>query len=513
MKNIRLVDDIREWQVWMFLAVATLLVRLPLMAVSFERDDASYSYMALAMLDGRMPYRDFISLKPPLLYVLYLPLALVSGTSPLLLRLAGMVYPAASAILLYRLGLALAGRGIALSAAVLFVLLSGDPSMQGCIVNAETLMLPFALSSALLWWRAMRGRSVKAALASGALFAAAVLVKQPAGTWAILLALAFLPVRLGGVPPISAIRLIAAFSSGAAALGSIVLAGMAAIGLGPYIGEFLSEGYRYVYAPPLASSYLYLQSLATIAGTQGAVWILAAIACFRLAFGRSSTGTGWRPYSPAFFWFWTAGSIAGVLLGRRGAPHYWLQFLPAVCMAAGAGLVFLVRNRGSGWPLRAARAGIAVYALASFLHVLPLLVSSREVKSRSLYPDNNFYEAEVVAAWLRMHTPPNSCVFIAGSEPEIPLLAGRRLAGHYPFVYNLTVDAPGIPEARERWLASLDDPCTRSAVFCCNVRSWNDIYTSPRSVLEIKKRVVEKLSGPGWRLAAKITPYLVYIKK
>jgi 4-amino-4-deoxy-L-arabinose transferase-like glycosyltransferase len=502
-KKTRFMEDIREWQIWVFLAMTTLVVRLPLVSVSFERDDASYALMALEMLDGRMPYRDFVSLKPPLLYVLYLPLALIGGTDPPLLRLAGMIYPAASTILLYLLGLALAGRGIALVAAVLFALFSSDPSMQGCIINAETLMLPFTLASALLWWRALRLRSGTSALAGGALLAVAALVKQPAGIQIVLLTLAFMPVRLGGVPASVAARLPLAFIAGMAAVGALVLAGMAAVGLGPYIGEFLNEGYRYVSAPPLSSSYLYFRSLTTIAKTQGAVWILAAIGV---------AVSGWRPNSRSFFLFWTAGSIAGVLLGRRGAHHYWLQLLPAVCLAAGAGLVFLARNRRPGTVLKALRAGIAVYALFSFVHVLPLLVSSREVKSRSLYPDNNFYEAEGAAAWLKEHAAPGSCVFIAGSEPEIPLLAGLRLAGRYPFVYNLTVDAPGVADARERWLTALDDPCTTSAVFFPNACSWIDIYTSPKTVIELQGRVARKLSGPGWRLAAVVVPYRIYLK-
>lgn len=406
------------------------------------------------------------------------------------------MFPVAATLLLWRLGLALLDPRAALLAAGLFALAAADPSVQGMILNAETIMVVPAILSARLWWRTRRAGSPAAAAGGGVWLAVAALVKQPAALQAVLL-FALRDARGRRLRPVLAAL---AGTAGGAALAA---GGLAAAGVLPSLAESLREGGRYVAAEGAGWWRGYPPAFAGILRTQGAVWWLALIGV---------TAGRWTPGARGFTALWLLGSSGGVLLGRRAFPHYFIQLLPAVCLAAGAGLGWLLRPRPGrfGLALRVVTAG---FAAAGALTLRPLLAAPRDVRAGLLFPDNHFVAVERAADWLRAQAPREGRIFVAGAEPGIPLRAGLQPAGRYPFVYHLTREAPETAARQAAWLAELDAPETGAVVVSAAPTSWHDLDTSPRQVARLQAAVRARLAAASWRLAAVIPPFSIYLRR
>ena len=278
---------------------------------------------------------------------------------------------------------------------------------------------------------------------------------------------------------------------------------LAATGSVPALAEAARESARYMDVEFRARIPFYAASALRLAQSQGAFWLLAILGAVA---GTRARGAG------RLLGLWLAGSVAGVFLGGRGFPHYYQQLLPPVALLAGAGLERVLRRpRPLFFP--AWLVALAAASLPALAGLAPFTEGGREARARLLFPRDPFVQAEQAARWLAEHTPEGSAVFVAGTEPELALLSRRRLAGRYPFIYHLTVDAPDTVARQASWLGELEDPGVAAAVYCDQAGSWYDLYSSPVRTEELKKRAYARLSGPGWRAAASFPPFAIYLRQ
>ncbi len=491
------------WKTGLFLAAVAAAAKLPMLAVPLNRDEGAYAMIARALTAGNLVYRDLVEFKPPLLYALYLPLALFPEGGPALFRALALVYHAVPTILLWSLALRLfsvaggqAARSGAVFAALIYAVAASDPNIFGHLVSAEMLMNMVAAAGMLALIRGPRW-----SFGSGALLAAAALVKQQAVTYlALPLILPFLDRRRR---PVAAVIRAAA---GAAAVFLAAALALAAAGLlVPAVGIFLWAGKYLVAQVPMATSLRNMGwSFQTAGRTQWPLWAAAGLGFAVARMPRPAR-------APLAIWLACAG--LSLLIGRRPYQHHLQQLLPPLALAAGWTFARIVSARRR--PAWASAAGIVLAAgiLHSVWLILPLATASRDAKARMLYPVNSFLEAEYVAAWLEENTPEDSSVLIAGSEPEITWLSRRRPAGRYPLMYHLTAPAPGIEDEQARWLKEASAASPAAVVNCTNVKSWRDPSSSGTVTESLRRKVRAFLDSGSWRKAAEFGPFEIYVRR
>lgn len=126
--------------------VLPVLLYLPFMAEPFSRDEAFYAVAARDMLDGAVPYRDFLDNKPPLLFGWYALSFVVFGENVWAPRLLVALMASAATYCVYLNGRLLFSRNAGLIAAGAFGLSIGLAQFE-TNANAEYFMLfPMTLS-------------------------------------------------------------------------------------------------------------------------------------------------------------------------------------------------------------------------------------------------------------------------------------------------------------------------------------------------------------------------------
>jgi 4-amino-4-deoxy-L-arabinose transferase-like glycosyltransferase len=327
------------------LLLATLILRLPIFFYPFfNGDEATYSALANALLDGKWLYVDAVDHKPPLIYF----------TSAAVLGLCGRYNIHAvhlfSVVCVFATGLLVGAiaRGFGLSrersrlGAVGFVVLcSLGPGKDMLAANAELFMLLPTVAALLLLIRA-RSRmheaptgsawqGIPSAVAAGFLIGLAALFKYQ-GASAVIPALAF--VLLGRPPSPSRARTIAAVLLGVLLpFGAIVSVWGLSGRFDPLY--FWAWHYPLVYAGKLPAARI-LGNVLGMTATWGVVtlgFLVAAVLGLRAL--RRSQDQAQRALG-LFALAWLGGSAISVTAGGRFFLHYYLQLAPPLALLTAA---------------------------------------------------------------------------------------------------------------------------------------------------------------------------------
>jgi 4-amino-4-deoxy-L-arabinose transferase-like glycosyltransferase len=398
---------------WLLLAICLVRGSSAIFGV-VNIDETDFGLIARVLAQGGVMYRDVVEIKPPLVYLAYLPSAW-THFSLWPVRIVGVAALFATCLVLRRVALAwgLGDRAGWLCAwGGLLATLCEVPS-----VNAELLMnLPSALA-VLALVRARREGGWARIAAAGAWVGVASLVKHQAGI--LLLALMVGALWPAGDGP-------AVFRRSRARAGSVALLVVAfavpwaaallawsAQGAGADFLEWVVTRNLFYLAgtpdPPWAR--LGMSLAVCVAGASPLLWILALREAFRpwdavRATLVSALVLTWIPVS----------------LGGRFYEHYFLQFAVPLAVLAGAGADRLLCSWSTVPAWR--RAG------AVALLLLPVIGSVGWGFARGLrgeYPAQEPRTREV-AAWLRAHAAPGDRLFVWG---------------HYTPLYWLAQLAPG----------------------------------------------------------------------
>ncbi len=433
----------RAAAVWTGLLLFYVAVRLPLLAVPLERDEGLFGVMGQAILRGDLPYRDVFEHKPPGVFYLYaLGLLAVPPTA------AGVhaflaVWNLGTSLCVGRLAATLAGRWAAPWAVLVFVVASAAPSVQGFSATSEMLLLlPLSASvfAAVVSTSATRARRAILVGVSGALAAATFWIKQPAVLAAAAGPLAIILARRG------ALRALLWWASGAAAVTVVATVPFALAGV-----------WREFWYWSFTHSWLYGQlpvgnwperlagNLVEVGRDLGCALVVAlagAIVGLQRARRQAWLVLGFLGLA-----------VASALHSRFFYRHYFALLAPAVAVAAGTGIVWIEEAYGRRIAVAAAALTVALPVVARpwyWLRPDPTAVSVR------MLGDQGFDAAAVVARYVRDRTAPDDRIFVYGSEPEIPFIAGRRDVNPFGMVYPLTWTWPRHREFQERVWASLE---------------------------------------------------------
>jgi hypothetical protein len=147
-----------------------------------------------------------------------------------------------------------------------------------------------------------------------------------------------------------------------------------------------------------------------------------------------------REYLFLFGFF--ACSFLAIAPGLYFRPHYFLLWMPALSLFAGAGfesLVSLVSRLSSSKLKTVIPVGILTLALGlpvliqkEFFFTLPVFEATRLI-----YGLNSFPESLEIAKYIRDHSQKNDKVAVLGSEPQIYFYSQRRSAIRHLYMYPL----------------------------------------------------------------------------
>ena len=455
---------------WLVLAaLAFVALRAPVLSMPLERDEGEYAYIGWRLLEGEVPYRDGFNQKPPGIFAVYAVAIAAFGRSVEGIRLVLHIWTAATAALLFLLMRRLADPLAGAAAVLFFAVASVDPSLSALAANTELFMLLPLVGSVLCLERALATGAVRWWLACGALGAAAFAFKQVAASQALWVGL---------------VALVAAGSGAAGSPRRLVRLGWLAAGalavVLPVVALFVAAGaaselvdavvlHNLAYAQRRSFS----QGLDNLAG---ALLVQApSLALLWLA-----AGAGLLVPSPASRsrWLlggWLVASLAGVAVGWQFRAHYFVQALPALAACAGLGSAAVLRA-AARQSARAAAAAAGCVALAAVAvpvaaHRAVFFAGSPEAVSRAVYGLNPFPEAERIADHIAANSRPDESVYVVGSEPQIPFLAGRRSATRYVIFYPLTGGYEGSLERQRELLAEVAAARPRYLV-------WTNVATS-----------------------------------
>jgi len=449
------------------LVVLTVVTRLPLLVHPGPIDDeVMYSVVADVMVDGGRLYIDAVDRKPPLLFWTYSALFTLAGPHNwLALHFVALLWTLLTMLGLYALARDMFDVETGVAAAALYSVFQPWATPKNLAFNGELMMnLPLVWAWVLAFGRA-RLRWRLELTAAGALLATAFLLKQPA-------AIAAVPVGLYVLlPQYRAAR-------GYTWAQSVVHAGWLTVGFVGALG--VTAAALYVHGN-LSQAVFWTRAandVPFVFWERGVLHTMAfGAACLPLVVGAALARAGQafdgRAAERTAVWLLVVASVMGVAAGGRFHPHYYIQLVAPLSIAAAPALVGRVRRFGSGWQLEPAvmRRWVAVMAVGFWLAAWWVL---------ALEPRDT--EA---GRYLRTHAAPGDRIFVWGQSPRIYLDAQRLPASRFITSFALTgyIFGPGVPgvDTRHRivpgaWDQFADDMAARPAAFIVEVRSHRAVH-------------------------------------
>ncbi len=414
-------------------------VRVPLLNIPFERDEGEYAYIAWRLGHQELPYRDWIDQKPPAIFWAY-QLALGLPFDPVrAVHLTGLLWSAAAAGALFLLAARFMKPAWAAVAAVLFAVLSAEPSLEGTAANTELfLLLPLILAQITFFHATattVTRRGILFMVLAGALTGMAAAFKQVAAlNWFFLVAM--YPVFFAGE---KRLRRTVSFAVWSAAGGILVWSIIAAYfcfrhGLADFVYNVFTHNLEYIQAMPWpARAANCREALAVMSPAQALVWIFSAAGLVTLFITR-------RMKLLLFLAGWLATSLMGVGASGYFFPHYFQQWLPVLCLAAALGAEGLdgahFWKSIPAWGRRTVLGGL--FFVPPVVLIWPFLFSYSPAEAvDKIYPGNAFAEMRVLGERIARITGPDDRVFVFGSEPEVLFYAQRVSATRYIFLNPL----------------------------------------------------------------------------
>ena len=405
-------------------AVAALL-RLPFVFTGLSTDEGGYAYVTQAWSRGAHLYvTDWID-RPQGLLLTYRAL-LALNDSGWTIR-AGMVLAGAViTVALGAIGALLVDRRTGIAAAFGYAVIGVAPHLEGITLNGELLAsVPstVAVALAVRWWR--RPGSSRWWLAGAGLFAGLAVTMKQSGIDGLVVGavVVVLARRAAGL-----LRPAAVFAGGAAVPVLACVAHGIAVGWSAYWNALV--GYQLA---ALGGAGAGAGTRATdLADHIGAVALDLALLVVVAA-------AGWRPLDRDARWTvgaWLTAGLVGVNLGGSYWPHYFMQPLPALVLAAAAAVLAVPSAAGR-------RVLGAVLLLPTLAWLVALIPMSPARRAATIPYDALAARDDRIAAVIRSSTAPSDRIYVLESEAYLYFAAGREAA--YPYLWGKPIDK--IPNA------------------------------------------------------------------
>ncbi|WP_164084930.1 ArnT family glycosyltransferase [Pseudazoarcus pumilus] len=510
-----MIDQLKAISATAFIVGIYVALRWNLLDVPLDRDEGGFAYIGQIINAGGLPYQDATDHKPPLVFYLYALAQRVFPESATGIHLFGHIYNFITLIVLATLARKITGNyAAAFFTALIFAAFSAAASLQGFTTSVALLMLlPISLS-ALSAAYAIEKQKWTYVLLSG-FFGALACWLKPVAFFSIIPLFAWVVWKWEASPrdsshlhtshrrALTRIRTTAIWLSGGMLSSILVLLPFAANGL-------LSEVWYWTFTHNFAYSQAIdiSQNLArVISWIRHVLWpkgesipVLAALTGCVLMLS-------FRIKYSVFVTSFLVGSVVGTIPGHN-YNHYFMQWAPAVSLAAGVALAILIANRTKFFRFSIG----SLAALATLIMPLAMLpgyyvTDPAHVISRKAFGANPFPESEVLAEWLRQNSENDNTVFIYGSEPQILFLSGLRNVSRHIYMYPLLQNFERHEEFQEE---AIRDIIKERPTFIVSTNVPTSLLASrsasPRFDRAITRYVQENYRPVGWIPVTNIAP-------
>jgi len=420
--------------------IGAAVIRGRLLAMPLERDEGEYAYIAQMMLKGIPPYLSAYSQKLPGTYAIYAIILAVFGQTCTAIHLGLLIVNAATIFVIFLLTRRLFGDLAAVIAGAAYAVMSLITPVLGLSANAEHFVILPALIGVVLLTRPVERRGLPAVFIAALLFGLAFVIKQHGIFFAVFAALYLLYCDFC-CRPVQWKRLIITqfvFASGAIVPFAITcLLFWRANAFDKFWFWTFTYAVKYVALTPLQLAFEeFLPQFRPVVNSTIPIWLFALLGLFRILFTNHL-----RKHLP-FIIGLLIFSFLCVCPGFYFRPHYFILFVPAVAVTAGAGFTgFCDWMAGGDSKLRygfvAVLTGFVVIGYSLFNQRAYLFDGSPVEVCRRIYWPNPFPESLPIAEFIRVNTQPDDTIAVIGSEPQIYFYSGRHAATHYIFIYHM----------------------------------------------------------------------------
>jgi hypothetical protein len=479
----------RAWILLALVIVFVSAVRVRLREMPLERDEGDFAYAGQLILRGIPPYKLAYNMKLPGIYGAYALIMALFGESAAGIHLGLLVVNAATIVIMFLLGRRLLDATAGAVAATCFAFMSLSTSVFGLAAHASHFVMLFVSAGCLLLLRGMDSGKFSTLFASGLLFGAAFLMKQPGLLFGVF-AMLYLCWSWIGKPKMNWSS--RAKEAGCYALG-LVLPFVLTCAVLWWAGVFSSFWFwTFSYARQLISIVSFSQGLEVLRRMVGVVlvgnllfWILAAVGLAMTWWDERVSRH--RAFLASFLVF----SILAVCPGMFFQPHYFIFVLPALALLAG---VAVSRSRhllqqDQSIELLLSLPVFVLFAVALLYSAVmhgPIWFEATPARACDMiYHSQMFPETCDVADYIRENTSPDDRIAVLGSEPQIYFLARRLSASGYIFIYPLMLEPQkNALKMHNEMIREIEAARPAYVVFANSPWSWGLSTSSQRRILD-----------------------------
>jgi hypothetical protein len=411
------------------ICLLVVIIRFNFIHIPFERDEGAYSYYGRLLLDGKTPYISFYETKPPGLFYIYALIQLLAGSSVESIHTAGIVVNLLTIVLIFLIGSKLMDKRAGLISAASFALLTLIKGISGFTVQAEHMVLFFAIAGLWLLLKGFETGKWFYFLGAGAMVAISMMIKQN-GLFYLLFGGVMIIIKYLAEKPWTVKRIL--INGGIYSAGALVTVGIFVLSI--YMQHAISDMWRWVYVIPKSYTSLvtfsqgmqFFKTSFTMFYDGAPVLIILGVLGFLLTFFSKMP-----VYKKLFIILFLLFALLSITPGLWFYNHYFLLLTPSLALCTGS-LVHSGKNLFSKYLRPAVTSGILTSVFV--LVVIRNLSANKDYLFnpnytqilRDVYGMNPFPEAWELSEVVKQRTVKGDIVAVLGGEPEVFMYTDRR---------------------------------------------------------------------------------------
>jgi hypothetical protein len=465
----------------------TIIIRIRTLAVPLERDEGEYAYAGQLMLQGVPPYSLAYNMKMPGIYAAYAVILAIFGQTIEAVHLGVLFINAATIVLLFFLTKKLFGPIAGTAAAVFFALMSISNAIKAT-ANAENFVVLPAIAGILLLTKFAESKKYISLITAGLLLGIAFMMKQHGAAF-IIFGFLFLVWQEIKNRPLNWKRLIFVSSVyGFCAVLPFLITCLILWRCGVFEKFWFwtfeySRHYIDIMSPDDGFKILKIV-LGDILSASFFLCVSAILGFLSVIWHRGIRRQG------VFLVCFLICSFLAVCPGLYFRHHYFLLFLPALCIFGSIGVVAIRDLLGKviKSPQRTRFIAILIVLaiwLQSFYSQRDYLLESDPVRiSRANFLDNPFPETVEIAKYIKANSKKDDKIFVVGSEPQIFFYSQRRSATPYIYIYPLMEPHPYAYQMQQEMISRIETEKPRFVIIVKFFYSWLVRSNSERLFIE-----------------------------
>ncbi len=475
-------------------ALIVFMLRLRLLHIPMERDEAGFAYIGHWLLRGKSLYVDMVDNKLPGLYLLYAIFTTLFGYQSLGVHLGLLLANIVSALCFYLLVRDLYNRFTAGLATAFFILLVVSANVSGFAAHATQLLLPFVLAGWLFFFKGVHTDKKYNFLIAGLMLGFAFAIKQQSVVFCILAAILWWPIRLYWIKitdkKLPIMEYILMGIGGFLPLVFIILYFM--------VTGRMDQLIFWTYTQPasMAATFnmtrweLFANVFPKVIKDFQLMWFLAipgAVLAYMSGFKKSAA------------WFAVMMAVLGlgsVVIGAAFYSHYFVLALPGIALLTAIAVHYIHLKAGT-------TGTIISLALAALLIMVPIIrqsdyfIKPNYITIHQKIYNQMFPELELIGEELSKRVKEGERIGVMGSEPGVLVAADRFGCSKHIFMYPMLSDPEKSPPLQTEYMADMKACFPEYIVWNTVSGSWTGGYEGLQMFRDMMMWVQEHYTTTG----------------